>query len=103
MLCIHLVSKQTSVQLRTMVLKNPVEIVIKKYQQHPSITLIKENVTNNESFHFLPTKQESSLKEIINLGNKKVELLKTFLLAVSRMYLISAVLFKQISGMRKFC
>ena len=38
--------------MRTMVLKNPVEIVIKKYQQHPSITLIKENVTNNESFHF---------------------------------------------------
>ena len=56
-----------------------------------------------KAFIFIPTKQESSLKEIINLGNKKVELLKTFLLAVSRMYLISAVLFKQISGMRKFC
>ena len=38
--------------------------------QHPSITLIKENITNNESFHFLPTEQQSILKEIINLDNK---------------------------------
>ena len=52
-------------------LKNPVEIAIKIYQQHPSINLKKENITNNESFHFLPTEQESILKEIINLDNKK--------------------------------
>ena len=73
-------------------LKNPVEIAIKGYEQHPSINLIKENITNNESFHFLP-EQESILKEIINLDNKKMELLKTFLLAVSRMYQIYVVLF----------
>ena len=66
-------------------LKNPVEISIKKSEQHPSINLIKENITNNESFHFLPTEPESILGEI-NLDNKKVELLKTFLLAVSRIY-----------------
>ena len=52
-------------------LKNPVEIAIKKYEQHPSINPIKENITNNESFHFLPTEQESILKEITNLDNKK--------------------------------
>ena len=74
-------------------LKNPVEIAIKKYEQYPSINLIKENITNNESFHFLPTEQESILKEIINLDNKKMELLKTFLLAVSRMYQIYVALF----------
>ena len=34
------------------VLKNPVEIAIKKYEQHPSTNLIKESITNNESFHF---------------------------------------------------
>ena len=34
--------------------KNPVEIAIKKYEQHLSISPIKENITNNESFHFLP-------------------------------------------------
>ena len=35
-------------------LKNPVETAIKKYEQHLSINLIKENNTNNESFHFFP-------------------------------------------------
>ena len=74
-------------------LKIPVEITIKKFEQHPSINLIKENVTNNENFHFLPTEQESILKEIINLDNKKMELLKTFLLAVSRMHQIYVALF----------
>ena len=52
-------------------LKKPVEIAIKKYEQHPSINLIQENVINNESFHFIPTEQETILKEIINLDNKK--------------------------------
>ena len=74
-------------------LKNPVEIAIKKYEQHPSINLNKENIANNESFHFLPTEQESILKEIINLDNKKMELLKTFLLVVSRMYQLYVALF----------
>ena len=43
-------------------LKNTVEITIKKYEQDLSINLIKESTTNNESFHFLPTEQESILK-----------------------------------------
>ena len=40
-------------------LKNPVDIAIKKFEHHPSIDLIKENITNEESFHFLPVEQES--------------------------------------------
>ena len=36
-------------------LKSPVEIAIKKCELHPSINFIKENITNNESFHFSPT------------------------------------------------
>ena len=51
-------------------LKNPTETAIKKYEQHPSINLIKENITNDENFHFLQTEQESILKEIITLDNK---------------------------------
>ena len=82
--------------------KNSVDIAIKKYEQHPSINLIKQNITNDESFHVLPTEQESILKEIINLNNRKMELLKAFLLAVSRMYQIYVALFQQTSGMRKF-
>ena len=52
-------------------LKNPVEFAIKKYEQHSSINVIKENITNVESFHFLSAEQESILKEIINLDNNK--------------------------------
>ena len=51
-------------------LKNPVEIAIKKFEQHPSINLINKNITNNENFHFLPGYHENILKEIINLDNK---------------------------------
>ena len=35
-------------------LKNPVEITTKKYEHHPSINHIKENITEIGSFHFLP-------------------------------------------------
>ena len=88
MLSIHLVSKQTNVDNYGFI-----AIAIKKYEQHPSINLIKENITNHESFHFLPTEPESILREIINLDNKKMELLKAFLLVVSRMYQIYVALF----------
>ena len=88
MLSIHLVSKQTNVDNYGFI-----AIAIKKYEQHPSINLIKENITNHESFHFLSTEPESILKEIINLDNKKMELLKTFLLVVSRMYQLYVALF----------
>ena len=91
MLSFHLVSNEYSNNNYS--LKNPVEIAIKKFEQHPSINLIKENTTNEESFHFLPTEQESILKEIINLDNEKMELLKTFVLAVSRMYQIYLAVF----------
>ena len=52
-------------------LKSPVEIAIKKFEQHSSISLIKENIKNNESFPFLQTEQERILKEIANLDNKR--------------------------------
>ena len=91
MLSFHLVSNEYSNNNYS--LKNPVEIAIKKFEQHPSINLIKENITNEESFHFLPTEQESILKKIINLDNEKMKLLKTFVLAVSRMYEIYLAVF----------
>ena len=91
MLSFHLVSNEYSNNNYS--LKNPVEIAIKKFEQHPSINLIKENITNEESFHFLPTEQESILKKIINLDNEKMKLLKTFVLAVSRMYQIYLAIF----------
>ena len=67
-------------------LKNPIEIAIKKIEQHPNINFINKIITNNESFHFSPTEHESIFKEILNLYNKKLDFLKTFLLIASRMY-----------------
>ena len=83
--------------------KNHVEIAIKKFEQHLNINLIYKNITNNENFHFSPADHEKILKEIINLDNKKMELLKTFLLAASRIQQMCVVLLQQISGMKKFC
>ena len=82
--------------------KNPVEIAIKKFEQRPSIILINKNITKNEVFHFSPANLENNSKEIINLDNKKKELLKTFLVAASRMYQMCVVLFQLISGMERF-
>ena len=65
-------------------LKNPVEIAIKKFEQHPSINLINKNITNNENFHFSPADHENIFKENIHLDNKKREVLRAFLLAASR-------------------
>ena len=70
MLYVHLVLKQTNTQENDN-LKNPVEIAIKKFEQHPSINLINKNITNNENFHFSPADNEKILKEIINFSKKK--------------------------------
>ena len=52
-------------------LKNPVEIAIKKFEQHPIKNLIDKNITNNENFHFSPADYQNILKEIINLDKKR--------------------------------
>ena len=67
-------------------LKNPVEIAIIKIEQHPNINFINKIITNNESFHFSPTEHESIFKKLLNLDNKKMDFLKTFLLIASWMY-----------------
>ena len=75
-------------------LKNPVEIAIKKFEQYSSINLISKNITNNGIFQFSPVEHENILKEIINLDNKTMRLLKTFQLAASRMHQMCVVLSK---------
>jgi len=52
-------------------LSNPVEIAIKKFEQHPSIKLIKENVSIMNTFDFMPIETIDVIKEISNLDNKK--------------------------------
>ena len=52
-------------------LRNPVEIAMKKFEEHPIIILINKNVANNENFYLSPADHENILKEIINFDNKK--------------------------------
>ena len=52
-------------------LSNPVEIAINNFEQHPSIKLIKENVSTTTTFSFMPTETDDIIKEISNLDNKK--------------------------------
>ena len=68
-------------------LKNPVEIAMKKFEQHPIINLINKNITNNENFCLSPVDHENIFKKNVNLDNKKKnkEILKTLLLSASRM------------------
>ena len=60
-------------------LSNPVEIAINNFEQHPSIKLIKENVSTTTTFSFMPTETDDIIKEISNLDNKKMALLKIYL------------------------
>ena len=62
MLYVHLVSKQTNILGRIMIIKNPVEIAIKKFEHHPSINLTNKNITNNETFHFSPADHAEHFK-----------------------------------------
>ena len=52
-------------------LKNPVEIAIKKFEQHPSINLIKKNITGNENFHFSPVDLRIFPKKLLILITKR--------------------------------
>ena len=50
--------------------ENSHEIAIKKFEQHPSINRVNENITNNEIFHFPPWEHKSILKQMINFESK---------------------------------
>ena len=52
-------------------LKNPVETAIKKFEQHPSINLIKKNITGNENFHFSPVDLRIFPKKLLILITKR--------------------------------
>ena len=52
-------------------LSNPVEIAIKKFQNHPSVQVIRENINLNQGFFFKQVEVDEILKEIRNLDNNK--------------------------------
>ena len=52
-------------------LSNPVDIAIRKFENHPSVQAIKQNISVNKDFHFSNTEVSDILKEATALNNKK--------------------------------
>ena len=45
-------------------LSNPVEIAIKKFENHPSVQAIKQNISVNKNFHFSNTEVSDNLRKL---------------------------------------
>ena len=52
-------------------LSDPVEIAIRKFENHPSVQTIKQNISVNQDFYFSNTEVRDILKETTALNNKK--------------------------------
>ena len=52
-------------------LSDPVEITIKKFENHPSVQVIRENINLNQEFFFKEVEVDEILKEIRNLDSNK--------------------------------
>ena len=52
-------------------LNNPVDIAIRKFENHPSVQAIKQNISVNKDFYFSNTEVSDILKEATALNNKK--------------------------------
>ena len=55
----------------TDILSDPVETVIRKFENHPSVQAIKENISVNQDFYFSNIEVSDILKETIALNNEK--------------------------------
>ena len=52
-------------------LSNPVKIAIRKFENHPSVQAIKQNISVNKDFYFSNTEVSDILKETTALNNEK--------------------------------
>ena len=50
---------------------NPVDIAIRKLENHPIVQAIKQNISVNKDFHFSNTEVSDILKETTALNNKR--------------------------------
>ena len=66
------ITENKSLLTETEHLVDQVEIVIKKFENYPSVLSIKEIITVNELFRFSEITSEEILSEFSNLDNKKV-------------------------------
>ena len=53
------------------ILSNSVEIVIRKFENHPSVQAFKQNISVNKDFYFSNTDVSDILKETTVLNNKR--------------------------------
>ena len=53
-------------------LSNPVDIAIRKFENHPSVQAIKQNISVNKDFHFPNTEVSDILKETTALNEVSV-------------------------------
>ena len=52
-------------------LSNPVEIAIRKFENHPNVQAIKQNISVKKDFYLSNTEVSYMLMEITALNNKK--------------------------------
>ena len=52
-------------------LSDPSEIAIRKFENHPSVQAIKQNISVNKDFYFSNTEVSDILKETTALNNEK--------------------------------
>ena len=52
-------------------LSDPVEIAIRKFENHPSVQVINQNISENQNFYFSNTEVRDVLNETAALHNKK--------------------------------
>ena len=57
-------------------LSSPVEIAIRKFENHSSVQAIKQNISANKDFYFSSTEVSDILKETTALNNKKNGIMK---------------------------
>ena len=50
---------------------NPVEIAVRKFENHPSVQAIKQNISVNKEFNFSNNEVSDILKETTALNDKK--------------------------------
>ena len=50
---------------------SPLEIAIRKFENHPSVQVIKQNISVNKDFYFSNIEVSDILKETTHLNNKK--------------------------------
>ena len=64
-------SQMNIIQVKTEDLSDPAEIAMSKFENHPRVQAIKENISVNQDFYFSIAEVSDILKQNTALNNKK--------------------------------